>query len=82
MSRFTRRQLVEVEWDDACARGGWLPMDKHIEQHALRTRSVGYRLRNDREAIVLLQSQNIHDEYSDAIVIPRGMVRKVRVLRR
>jgi hypothetical protein len=82
MSRFKHHPLVEVEWDDACGRTGWRPAEEYARENGVRTRSVGYRVRNDRDAVVLLQSQAMNGNYNDSIVIPRSMVRKVRVLRR
>ena len=82
MATFKRRSLVEVIWEDACEKAGWSHASKYAIELPITTRSVGYRVRNDKIAVVLLQSHNSNDECNDAIVIPRAMIRHVTLLRK
>lgn len=77
-------RVVEVEWDDACSQGGWGSDASYRERSApLRTRSTGYLFHDDAEGITLMQTQaNDNERFAESITIPRGMIRRVRRLKR
>jgi len=79
--------LVEVHWEDAASVSEWgkLPEAQAFENvdFDYHCRSVGFLIRDDDECVVLA-SRRTGDGSSVGLVerIPRGMVRKVIVVRR
>jgi hypothetical protein len=82
MNARPRWPLVEVEWLDAHACGGWeTPATYRADAPAVCC-SVGYLLHRTRAALTLVQSCGLTTgEVTDALTIPRGCVRKMRRLR-
>jgi len=73
--------LVEVVWDDASGlRNGWAGKAEMVEpQMAL---SVGFLILDAPEHIRLAQDTDAEGSHNGRSQIPRGMVKKIRVLRK
>lgn len=77
---------VEVEWIDSCSYSGWEDAAEKVAVAKPTTcRSVGYLIRRDASALVLVQSADLDDvhgdRYADALAIPAKMVVRVRRLK-
>lgn len=76
--------LVEVVWVDIHSWGNWRTQEEVRELASgggLLCRSVGYLVGADVDgATVLVQSINSFGHLAEALVIPRGATRSVRVL--
>lgn len=73
--------LVEVLWEDAAALPhGWNDKPPKVEPHMAL--SVGYLIINNKEAVVLAMDSDFHGQHCSLGQIPKGMVRKITVLRR
>lgn len=78
-----RATLVQVDWLDAEAQGEWTAISG-VSTKPSPVHSVGYVLHDNDAAIVL--AGDVGDKWTDeetvnrTIVIPRGMVTKVRRL--
>ena len=61
-------ELVQVIWDDAC----------HVrspkEAKTLKMMSFGLLLKDEKEGVVLAQSQSEVGEFIDCLFIPRGII--------
>lgn len=73
--------MVEVVWDDAAGfRDGWKDKIDPIEpQLAL---SVGFLVVDDPEHIILASDTDERGAHNGRTQIPRGMVKKIKVLRK
>ncbi len=70
-------QKVEVYWDDA-----WHSQADFTEAEAKKlkphpTHSLGYLLKQDERVCVIAQSSD-NEAYSELLVIPSGMIRRVK----
>ena len=77
----SKRKIVEVEWVDSAATGGWNPARKFIESGTSRCRSVGYMIERSNKQIVLVT--NLSDDTGNAgegMAIPTACVKRVRIL--
>ncbi len=74
-------KLVRVEWDDAASNDIWRRKGGLHKEECLRIRSVGYVIRSTHKEMVLAQSLSESDSVSNTMAIPRGCIRKVRLLR-
>lgn len=75
--------LVVVEWVDSRVYGSWRHPDEwnaDLEEAGLLCRSTGWLFRQTEASVVLMQSQNVNGGWSDAVQIPRSVVRGIRVL--
>lgn len=73
---------IEVEWEDATAVPGWASIKDASEwaNKATRIISVGIELINDESYLVLALSV-APDKVGELLKIPKGIVRKVRILK-
>jgi len=73
--------LVEVVWDDAAGfRHGWTAKEEKLEpQLAL---SVGFLIRENDDHIMIASDTDAEGSHNGRTQIPRGMVKKIRVLRK
>lgn len=73
--------LVEVIWDDASElTAGWTD---HIEKtEPALALSVGFLVRETKEHIVIAQDIDEEGHHNGRSQIPRGMVKKIRILRK
>ena len=74
-------RLVRVDWDDACSNDGWRPTDTLDKAERLKIQSVGFVIRSNKKEMVLAQSLSEIDNVSCTMAIPKGCIRKVRILR-
>lgn len=74
--------LVEVIWDDAAGHeSGWLKPDALTISPAL-VLSVGFLLVCDKQYVVLAQDVDEDGGHNGRTQIPRGMVKKLKVLKK
>ena len=79
-----KRPLVVVEWSDAASHDDWDDVDEYEEAWlALKPIvSVGWLYRDDDKAVGIVQNVSVSDgDLAGSITIPRGMIRKVHVVR-
>jgi hypothetical protein len=78
---FQHYPLVEVIWNDASElTSGWTDeIEKDEPQLAL---SVGFLVRETKEHIIIAQDTDEHGHHNGRSQIPRGMVKKIKVLRK
>ena len=77
-------KIVEVRWVDSHVAGKWRTPQEWDEElrFSLECRTSGYLYRSTRKHVVIVQSiAAVGQLSSDAMVIPRGAVRSVTVLR-
>lgn len=88
-----RPRRVEVEWIDSTSQPGWVDATDVLDlvdrgDDALRCWTVGYLLDEAETSITVAPSFTIdprtglHDEYGDAMTIPRSSIREMHDLRR
>lgn len=78
MANRERCSLVEVEWRDSAAKGGW-SWDADGEPAVCH--STGYLLKDEREYILLSQSlSDTSGQYGNMITIPKFAVTWIRNL--
>ena len=75
-----RYPIVEIVWDDAAGHDDmWL--DKVVTKPELII-SVGFLLLKSKDYIVIAQDLDEDGKHNGRSQIPRGMVRKIKVLRK
>lgn len=81
MSWPKRMPIVEVLWVDSHTRPGWCQADAvdALEQCACKT--AGYLFRDTEESVVIMQNQSDAGGVGEAMVIPKPMVKSMRVWR-
>ena len=73
--------LVEVTWDDASGiRHGWLAKTENAEPYLAL--SVGFLIQETPDHIRIAQDTDGEGGHNGRSQIPRGMVKKMRVLRK
>lgn len=78
---FQKFDLVEVVWNDASElTSGWT--DKLDEDAPALALSVGFLVRETKEHIVIAQDLDEEGHHNGRSQIPRGMVKKMKVLRK
>lgn len=73
-------RLVRVDWEDASSEQVWRS-NKLFRVERLQVQSVGFVIRSDKKEMVLAQSLSEVDNMAGTIAIPKGCIRKVRLLR-
>ena len=78
---YQRWDMVEVVWNDASElTSGWTDeIEKDEPQLAL---SVGFLIKETKEHIIIAQDIDEHGHHNGRSQIPRGMVKKLKVLRK
>ena len=71
--------LVEVGWIDCTSQTSW-QFERSIDVDVKMTyiHSVGWRLKSDKEGILLLRQRSDDGYAGDRLRIPRGCIREVR----
>jgi hypothetical protein len=74
--------VVEVEWEDATATGGWQDLRDIKGEPAMlqKVRTVGYLCRSDAQSVVLAQNVSDSDKGADTMAIPKSCVKRIRRL--
>lgn len=73
--------LVEVIWNDASElTSGWT--DEIEKDEPALALSVGFLVRETKEHIVIAQDTDAEGHHNGRSQIPRGMVKKIKVLRK
>jgi len=73
--------LVEVIWDDAAGlRDGWTA--KHEKPEPYIALSVGFLIHDGDDHILIAQDTDSEGSHNGRTQIPRGMVKKMKVLRK
>ena len=79
--------IVEVEWVDSNAEGGWSSVEKYEatmeEDPSLLCKSSGYLLHKGKRTLMIVQSQSKKSgNIADSITIPRSAIRSLRIVER
>ncbi len=73
--------LVEVIWDDAAGlKDGWTSKHEKLEPYIAL--SVGFLIRDTGEHIIIAQDTDSEGSHNGRTQIPRGMVKRIKVLRK
>jgi hypothetical protein len=73
--------MVEVWWDDAAGlRHGWAAKSETLEP--VLALSVGFLIQETQEHIRIAQDTDTEGSHNGRTQIPRGMVRRMKVLRK
>lgn len=73
--------MVEVTWDDAAGQAhGWTAKNETVEPYIVL--SVGFLIKETEHHIVIAQDTDGEGSHNGRSQIPRGMVKKLRVLRK
>lgn len=75
--------MVEVEWEDSVAKGGWHDLNQLARASPVIIVSVGFELPSSTNYVLLAKSKCTGDEIGDVgdvLKIPRVLVRRVRQL--
>ena len=73
--------IVEVFWDDASGiRHGWAAKSEKVEAYVAH--SVGFLIKETPDHIVIAQDTDEEGSHNGRSQIPRGMVKKMKVLKR
>ena len=79
---FQHYDMVEVVWNDASElTSGWADEIVEKDEPALAL-SVGFLVRETKEHIVIAQDTDEAGHHNGRSQIPRGMVKKIRVLKK
>ena len=70
--------MVYVEWMDSFGRSGWAPLESLRAERPSKVVSVGFVLRENDEAVLIVQSLSDHDNGDNSIVIPKVAITKMR----
>jgi hypothetical protein len=74
--------MVEVVWNDASElTSGWSNEIVEKDEPALAL-SVGFLVRETKEHIVIAQDSDAEGHHNGRSQIPRGMVKKIKILRK
>lgn len=74
--------MVEVTWNDASElTSGWSNEIVEKDEPALAL-SVGFLVRETKEHIVIAQDTDAEGHHNGRSQIPRGMVKKIKILRK
>lgn len=73
-------KLVEIWWTDHVTHVGWLNQDSNMP--LAKVHSVGWCVKESRDALVLSTSLSEDGEFTDPLVIAKKLITKMRVLRR
>lgn len=73
--------LVEVIWDDAAGlRDGWTASHEKVEPYIAL--SVGFLIQDTTDHILIAQDTDENGSHNGRTQIPKGMVKKMKVLRK
>ncbi len=77
-----KHDLVLVEWDDACNDSAWMPVNSVLKPFPCIT--VGFLIHDEPSFIQVASTLGLGDtsEVSSRFTIPRGCIRKIKVLRK
>lgn len=81
-----KHKIVEVIWFDAALESAQMELEDAKSIMAMPRKNVGYLLRDDKKEIVigfgLVEDEGHHNKivYDQVLVIPRGIIKEVRVL--
>jgi hypothetical protein len=75
-------RVLAVWWEDASSHDAWASEVEVSDfcGEPCTTLTVGIEVSNDEKAVVVMTATNVIDQSAGIWRIPRGMVRKVRVL--
>lgn len=72
-------QPVKIEWVDSCYTGGWHAAEDYNNEPSPCV-SYGVIVKRSRQAITVVQSVG-KKHYSEAMTIPRSVIRKITPLK-
>jgi hypothetical protein len=71
-------KMVKVFWGDAWGRAGW---SRDVKLEPCLVESIGYLVDSNKEGVMLAQGIAEDGAYVGIGMIPKGMIKKVKVLR-
>lgn len=74
--------IVSISWMDAMSYDKWDNHTHHIDCDGLPVTTVGFLLRKDKYAVVVAANLASNGDLGLSMCIPRGMVKKIKVLKR
>ncbi len=77
--RLKYNEPVEIVWWDAFIDGGWRDEDVVKKAEPVVCHSIGYYTTHNNDSLILSSDYN-DDKDRSTMLIPRGMVKKVRKL--
>jgi hypothetical protein len=78
---FQHYNLVEVIWDDAAGiKDGWTAKHEKVEPYIAL--SVGFLIKDEGDHILIAQDTDGDGQHNGRTQIPRGMVKKIKILRK
>jgi len=83
-TKYKLNEVLEIIWDDAATTQGWhRPGCKSLMSNGglSRSNTIGYFLRETKNAIQISKSYTEDGDRSDTQTIPIGVIRKVRRLK-
>jgi len=81
LPKFKNNKIVCVDWEDAASNSGYYDFEHPENTTTVNARTVGHLLRNDRKEVTLAAETFQDGEFRHIHSIPKGMVRKITVLR-
>lgn len=75
------REIVEVEWEDACSEDRWGTKEDYMKRTTLLCRSSGYLLKVTKREVTVVQNLASSGSMADSMTIPRTWVTKIRKLK-
>lgn len=77
-----KNTLIEIVWDDIVADAVWLSEQKAAEFPVIQCKTAGYFLNKTKKVIRISPTIQINgDKERDIVVIPMGVVKKIRRLK-
>lgn len=76
--------LLEVHWEDACSSSAWVTKDEmsHWHDDKMICITVGYLGKQDKHGITIYNTTNQRTKVAGTWFIPKGMIRKIVVLKK
>lgn len=72
-------KIVKVEWEDITCQHGWSDLDR--VDNTIIISSVGYLLSKDKKYLRITPSISIdNNSKTESLVIPMGVVKKIKVI--
>ena len=76
------RPIVIIEWNDITGVGKWTDIEKVQEMRPLACRSIGWVCAETEEHITIFATENDNKECLDSNTIPKGVIKRIRYLRK
>ena len=84
LKKMNKNKLYLVEWEDAHIEDSWIPeadVDRFIKKDLFLCQDVGWILHEDDKCLVMASSKNNALQWGALKKIPKGWIRKKRLLK-